>query len=109
MRRLGEAVLAGRGDDDKGAFGAAEFSLYTVTHEDLRNRLAEIVAMGPSRTGEHLLELFTPEDLPMPVEAFALLLHSLIPGLARCRAIARRPPSRETILAMFEGLVPDPS
>ena len=109
MRRLGEAVLAGRGDVDKGALGAAEFSLYALTHEDLRHRLAEIVAMGPTRTREHLLELFAPEELPMPVEAFALLLHSLIPGLAQFRAIAPRPPSRETILAMFEGFVPDPS
>ena len=109
MRRLGEAVLAGRGDVDKGALGAAEFSLYALTHEDLRQRLAEIVAMGPTRTREHLLELFAPEELPMPVEAFALLLHSLIPGLAQFRAIAPRPPSRETILAMFEGFVPDPS
>jgi len=104
MRRLGEAVLAGRGEVGKGALGAAEFSLYALTHEDLRGRLAEIVAMGPTRTKAHLLDLFAPEELPMPIESFALLLHSLIPGLAQFRAIAPRPPSRETVLAMFEGL-----
>jgi AcrR family transcriptional regulator len=104
MRRLGEAVLAGRGDTGKGALGAAEFSLYALTHEDLRGRLAELSAMGPTRTQQHLLELFAPEELPMPVEAFAVLLHCLIPGLAQFRAIAPRPPSRETVLAIFEGL-----
>jgi len=112
MRRLGEAVLAGRDDTGKGALGAAEFSLYALTHEDLRGRLAELSAMGPTRTQQHLLELFAPEELPMPVEAFAVLLHCLIPGLAQFRAIAPRPPSRETVLAIFEGLAgggPEPN
>jgi AcrR family transcriptional regulator len=105
MRRLGEAILAGRGGEPgAGATGVAEFSLYALTHEDMRRRLAEISAMGPTRTQQHLLELFAPDDLPMPVEAFAVLLHALIPGLAQYRALAPRPPSRETVLAIFEGL-----
>ena len=103
MRRLGEAVLAGRGDVEKSALGAAEFNLYALTHEDLRQRLVEIASMGPTRTQQRLLELFTPEELPMPVEAFAVLLHSLVPGLAQFRALAPRPPSREIVLAIFEG------
>jgi hypothetical protein len=60
--------------------------------------------LGPTRTKAHLLELFAPEELPMPVESFALLLHGLIPGLAQFRAIAPRPPSREAVLAIFDGL-----
>jgi AcrR family transcriptional regulator len=103
MRRLGEAVLAGRGDPEKSALGVAEFNLYALTHADLRARLADIATMGPTRTVDHILELFDPDELPMPVEAFALLLHSLIPGLAQFRALAPRPPDRETVLAMFEG------
>ena len=103
MRRLGEAVLAGRGDVEKSALGAAEFNLYALTHEDLRQRLVQIASMGPTRTQQRLLELFTPEELPMPVEAFAVLLHSLVPGLAQFRALAPRPPSREIVLAIFEG------
>jgi AcrR family transcriptional regulator len=106
MRRLGDAVLAGRGGEPgAGATGATEFSLYALTHEDMRRRLVEITAMGPTRTQQHLLELFEPEELAMPVEAFAVLLHALIPGLAQYRALAPRPPSRETVLAIFEGLV----
>lgn len=103
MRRLGEAVLTGRGDVGKQAVGSAEFSLYALTHEDMRSRLAEITAMGPTRTQQHLLELFAPEELPMPVEAFTLLLHALIPGLNQFRAAAPRPPDRETVLAIFES------
>jgi AcrR family transcriptional regulator len=104
LRRLGEAVLVGRGDVGKAAIGSAEFSLYALTHEDMRSRLAEISSMGPTRTQEKLLQLFAPEELPMPIESFALLLHALLPGLAQFRAVAPRPPSRETVLAMFEGL-----
>ena len=104
IRRLGEAVLAGRGHVEKGALGAAEFNLYALTHEDLRKRLVEISAMGPTRTTEHLLDLFAPEELPMPIESLALFLHCLIPGLAQFRAIAPRPPSREAVLAIFDGL-----
>jgi AcrR family transcriptional regulator len=104
LRRLGEAVIAGRGEVERTALGTAEFQLYALTHEDMRRRLAEITAMGPTRTQQHLLELFAPEELSMPVEAFAVLLHALIPGLAQFRAAAPRPPSRETILALFEGL-----
>ena len=104
LRRLGEAVLDGRGDPGKRALGAAEFSLYALTHEDLRQRMVQITSMGPTRTQQRLLELFAPEELPMPPEAFAVLLHGLIPGLAQYLALAPRPPSRETLLAMFEGL-----
>ena len=103
MRRLGEAVLAGRGDVGRGALGAAEFNLYALTHEDMRQRLAQIASMGPTRTQAHLLELFAPEELPMSLEAFAVMLHGLIPGLAQYRAAAPRPPTRETILEIFDA------
>jgi AcrR family transcriptional regulator len=104
MRRLGEAVLAGRGDVEKAALSSAEFSLYALTNPDMRKRLAEITVMGPTRTQARLLELFAPEELPMSLEAFALLLHAVIPGLNQFRAVAPRPPSRDMVLAMFEGL-----
>jgi AcrR family transcriptional regulator len=103
LRKLGEAVFAGRGDVGRGAVGAAEFSLYALTHEDMRQRLAQIASMGPTRTQGHLLELFAPEELPMSLEAFAVMLHGLIPGLAQYRAAAPRPPSRETILEIFDA------
>jgi AcrR family transcriptional regulator len=105
LRRLGEAVWEGRSQDiGLQAISSAEFLLYALTHPDMRSRLAEISAMGPTRTKERLLELFAPEELPMPLEAFALLVHALIPGLTQFRAAAPRPPSRETVIEMFEGL-----
>ncbi|WP_162806578.1 TetR/AcrR family transcriptional regulator [Sphingosinicella terrae] len=104
MRRLAEAVIEATDPGAKRALGAAEFSLYALTHEDLRSRLVELEAMGPTRAREHLLDLFAPDELPMPVEAFVLLLQALVPGLAQYRAIAPRPPEPETIRAMFEAM-----
>lgn len=104
LRRLGEAIYEGRGDVVRAAVGAAEFQLYALTHEDMRKRLADISSMGPTRTKARLLELFDEGELPMPVESFALLLHAIVPGLNQFRAAAPRPPSREVVLAMFEGL-----
>jgi AcrR family transcriptional regulator len=104
LEKLGEAVWAGRGDVAKSALGAAEFNLYALMHEDLRARMSEIASMGPTRTKERLLELFDHHELPMPIDAFALLLHSLVPGLAQFRALAPKPPSKAMVIAMFAGL-----
>ena len=106
MRKLGRAVLAGQrsGSGPASAIGSAEFLLYALTHDDMRGRLHEITFMGPTRMSEHILELFAPEELPMPVESFAWLLNSLISGLAYARALAPRPPTDEQVLAIFEGL-----
>ena len=110
MRRLGEAVLAGRGGEaSRAALGQAEFDLYVLTHEDMRARLAEIGSMGPTRTQQNILELFAPEELPMSVEAFAVFLHSFVPGLVQFRAAAPRPPGDDVVLAIFEALAgPEP-
>jgi AcrR family transcriptional regulator len=104
LRRLGKAVYDGRGDVQRSALGSVEFTLYALTHPEMRERLKEIASMGPTRTQQRILELFAPEELPMPLEAFALFIHTLAPGLAQYRAVAPRPPSREAVVAIFEAL-----
>jgi AcrR family transcriptional regulator len=108
LRQLGEAVYEGRGDLARSALGVAEFQLYALTLEDLKKRLAEITSMGPTRTKARLLELFDEEELPMPAESFALMVHAIVPGLNQFRASAPRPPSRVVVVAMFEGLAGAP-
>lgn len=103
MRLLGEAVWAGRGDVKSQALGAVEFNLYALMHEDLRNRLAEVTGMGPTRTKQHLLELFSEDELSMPIDAFVVMLHALLPGLAQYRALAPKPPTRDLVIEMFES------
>jgi AcrR family transcriptional regulator len=111
LRKLGQAMLDGQGGGktrNTAAISSAEFLLYALTHEDMRNRLHEIAPLGPTHMSEQILELFAPEELPMPVASFAWLLSSLFQGLSFARALAPRPPTDEQILAIFEGLAGEP-
>jgi len=102
LRRLGRAVLDGYGQ--YAAAAQAEFLLYALTHEDMRNRLGELTAFVPIGAEEQILGLFAPEELNMPVAAFAVMLNALIPGLMYARILTPQPADDETILAIFEGL-----
>lgn len=104
LRRLAEAVLA---DEPRAAAEAplrAEFLLYTLTHQEMRERIA---AFGPERfrlTEERILELFAPEELPCPPDRFVLLLEALIPGLMFLRAQVPAIATDEAVIAVFEAL-----
>ncbi len=104
LRRLGKAVLAGRGMARGAAVGRVEFLLYALTHEDMLGRMIELGSLGPTRVEGQVLGLFAPEELPMPPKTFGWMLTSLILGLILNRAVAPRPPTDEEVLAMFEGL-----
>jgi AcrR family transcriptional regulator len=106
LRRLGNAVLAGPAMNPGVAIARAEFVLYAMTHPDLRARLSELSTLGPSHWEANVLELFAPEELPMPPRAFAWMLTSLISGLINNRVLAPYPPDDATVLAIFEGLSP---
>jgi AcrR family transcriptional regulator len=103
LRRLGEAMLAGRGSVERDALATAELALYALKHPELRARLAEIPAFAPDRVGEALAELFEPDDLTVPLQVFAALVRALIPGLTQTRAVSLSPPAPETILQIFES------
>jgi AcrR family transcriptional regulator len=104
LRRLGQAVLDGRGMAKGVAIGRVEFMLYALTHEDMLGRMIELGSLGPTRVEGQVLGLFAPEELPMPPRTFGWMLTSLILGLMLNRAVAPRPPTDEEVLAMFEGL-----
>ena len=50
--------------------------------------------------------LFAPEELPMPVRSFAIMMQSMIPSLMYGQALSNDPPKDEDILAIFEGFAP---
>jgi AcrR family transcriptional regulator len=104
LRHLGRAVLDGFSHSKFVAIAQAEFLLYALTHEDMRNRLGELTAFVPIGTEEQVLGLFAPRELPMPALAFAVMLNALIPGLMYARILTPRRASDDLILAMFEGL-----
>jgi len=86
-----------------GAKNAMKFLAYAFEHDDMQVQVGAMGAMSRAAMEQRILELFGPEELPMPVASFALLLASLIPGLLVSRAFDNSIKD-EMVLAMFEGL-----
>ncbi len=104
LRRLAEAVLADAPRALTEAPLRAEFLLYTLTHEEMRERIA---AFGPERfrlTEERIVDMFAPEELPCPPDRFVLLLEAMIPGLMFLRAQVPQIATDEAVIAVFEAL-----
>lgn len=104
LRSLGRAVLDQRNSEGPSGAVAAELMAYALTHPPLRDRIGEVLGQSQSGLEEKILRLFDPEELPMPVSSFALLLGALIPGILFVRAFRGDQAGEETVLAMFEGL-----
>ena len=104
LRRLGEAVAADAPSAVREAPLRAEFLLYTLTHEEMRRRMAEQAVVRLKLVEEKLLQLFSPGELPLAPERFVLLIESVVPGLMFIRAQAPDLASDEAIVELFEGL-----
>jgi AcrR family transcriptional regulator len=104
LRRLGEAVAADAPSAVREAPLRAEFLLYTLTHEEMRRRVAEQAEARLKLVEERLLQLFSPDELPIAPERFVLLIESLVPGLMFIRAQAPALASDEAIIELFVGL-----
>ena len=104
MRRLAEAVIADAPAWKLEAPLRAEFLLYTLTHEQLRARLAGLYTDRVDAVRERLRQSIREEELPIPADKFVLLLEALIPGLMYVRAQAPELMTDETIVQIFESL-----
>jgi AcrR family transcriptional regulator len=104
LRKLGEAVWDILPDGGPAAEVTAEFMSYALTRPHVRVKVEE--AMAHSRNGmkSNILALFSKDELPMPVDAFALMLGAMVPGLVFSRAFSGERVNRKTVLALFEGL-----
>lgn len=108
LRRIGEAVLANHDATAASAAASVEFLHYALTHSEMKSLVGKLAARSREQMQENILALFTPEELPMPLESFALLLTALISSLNYSLAFADGGIRRETILALFEGLAGPP-
>ncbi|MFZ1989108.1 MAG: helix-turn-helix domain-containing protein [Alphaproteobacteria bacterium] len=104
MRKLGQAVLAARETAGPAAIAGLEFLLYAASNEHMKGFIAEAGRRGMAQMEENILGLFAPEELPMPVRSFAIMMQSMIPSLMYGKALSNDPPKDEDILAIFEGL-----
>lgn len=104
LRRIGEEVLAQQKVSSSTAIAGVEFLHYALTHSEMKKLVGELALQSRKEMEKNILNLFSSEELPMPVESFALLLTSLISSLTYSLAFAEGGIRRETILALFEGL-----
>jgi AcrR family transcriptional regulator len=104
LRRLGEAVIADAPAAVSEAPLRAELLLYVLTHEQMRRRVAEQAPLRLKAVEQRLLQLFSPEELPLSPERFVLLVESLVPGLMFIRAQSPDLAGDEAILELFTGL-----
>jgi AcrR family transcriptional regulator len=107
LRQLGEAILAQQTQAD--AASAAEFMLYAFANEELKAQSNELLQASCAGMEAKILALFAPDELSMPVSAFALLLSAMIiPSLMFTRALSGDALDRETVLEIFEGFAGGP-
>ena len=77
---------------------------YTLTHEEIRPRVATLGAERFKQLEELLLRFVSPDEMPIPAEQFAILLESLISGLLYLRAQAPEHISYGDVVSIFEAL-----
>ncbi|HEX8176471.1 MAG TPA: helix-turn-helix domain-containing protein [Pyrinomonadaceae bacterium] len=106
MRILGKAVAAAAEERRASAVGALSFQLYTLTHEEMRVRLAGANA-EVYRWAEREMKKFIPAgELPVPPAQFVRVVHALTEGLLALRFLTPELITEEIIIAAFEALAP---
>jgi len=81
MRALADATLAVLPDRRTVAVGRLTGLAYTLTHEELRVKVAEFTAQSYAFGEEWLRSVTKEEDLPMPADQLVRVIHALSEGL----------------------------
>jgi AcrR family transcriptional regulator len=104
MRALADAVIAAMPARRQVAVGAASFQLYALTHEPMRERVAQANAEIYRRMAATLQTLVPGADLPVPAEHFVRVLHALIDGLMFLHALTPDLIDANVVRAAFDAL-----
>lgn len=107
MRKIAKMVLASGRDTSRSAAIGAEFIVYALSTEKMRGSVGGRLAGAEEVMERRILALFAPEELPMPVKSFALLMAALLPGLMFVRAFRGERMADAQVIALFEGLAGD--
>jgi AcrR family transcriptional regulator len=104
MRALADATLAAIPDRSAAAVGRLTGLAYTLTHEELRAKVAEFTAQSYA-LGEQWLRSVTKEkDLPMPAGQLVRVIHALTEGLVFQRLLTPELMPDEIFRAAFAAL-----
>ncbi|MGA8010913.1 MAG: TetR/AcrR family transcriptional regulator [Candidatus Acidiferrales bacterium] len=104
MRALADATLAAIPDRSTAAVGRLTGLAYTLTHEEMRAKVAEFTAQSYARGEQWLRAVTKEEDLPMPASQLVRVIHALTEGLVFQRLLTPELMPDEVFHAAFAAL-----
>ncbi len=104
MRAMAEATIAAIPDRAAAVVGRLTGLAYTLTHEELRVRVASVTAESYAFGEQWLREVAKKEDLPMPAGQLVRVLHALTEGLVFQRLLTPELAPDQVIRAAFLAL-----
>jgi AcrR family transcriptional regulator len=87
MRAMADATLAALPDRRSAAVGRLTGLAYTLTHEELREKVVELTAQSYALGEQWLRSVTNEEDLPMPAGQLVRVIHALTEGLVFLRLL----------------------
>jgi AcrR family transcriptional regulator len=104
LRALADATLAVIPDRSAAAVGRLTGMAYTLTHEELRAKVAEVTARSYAFGEQWLRSVTKEEDLPMPADQLVRVIHALTEGLVFQRLLTPELMPDEIFHAAFAAL-----
>ena len=104
MQALADATLAAISDRRAAAVGRLTGLAYTLTHEELRAKVAEFTAQSYALGEQWLRSVTKEEDLPMPADQLVRVIHALTEGLVFQRLLTTELMPDEVFHAAFAAL-----
>ena len=104
MRALADATLAAIPDRSAAAVGRLTGLAYTLTHEELRAKVAEFTAQSYALGEQWLRSVTREEDLPLPADQLVRVIHALTEGLVFQRLLTPELMPDEIFRAAFAAL-----
>ena len=104
LRALADATLAAIPDRSSAAVGRLTGLAYTLTHEEMREKVAVFTAQSYAFGEEWLRCVTKEEDLPMPAGQLVRVIHALTEGLVFQRLLTPELMPDEVFHAAFGAL-----
>ena len=104
LRALADATLAVIPDRSAAAVGRLTGMAYTLTHEELRAKVAEVTARSYAFGEQWLRSVTKEEDLPVPADQLVRVIHALTEGLVFQRLLTPELMPDEIFYAAFGAL-----
>ena len=108
MRAIAEATIAAIPDRSAVAVGRLTGLAYTLTHEEMRAQVREIMAQSYAFGEQWLRAVTKEEELPMPADQLVRVLHAIIEGLVFQRLLTPELVPDEIFRAAFGALAMKP-